>query len=241
MRSQRPSPSQTNTPVMLNQFSRRLFHTLAISAVLRAAPERGPYRLKQSEGRWHIVDADGAIVDKPVLAAIPLLSGKEFADVFDPEVQEQIRTKCSSRAKKASAEFAAYTFTAIPPWNRAWVNWFRAQHADSPGKQQYVQFLKETYSYSIGDVNKAYGIDSTSFTDLGQFNWKAANLEGEKTRTDDEEFLGWIAQALFSTVAEAIRKADPNHLILGQQFAAEDVPKPVLQASATVIANHNIH
>ena len=140
---------------------------------------------------------------------------------------------------EAGAEFAAYTFTAIPPWNRAWVNWFRAQHADSPGKQQYVQFLKETYSYSIGDVNKAYGIDSTSFTDLGQFNWKAANLEGEKTRIDDEEFLGWIAQALFSTAAEAIRKADPNHLILGQQFAA-DAPKPLLQASATVIANHNI-
>lgn len=227
--------------MIVNRFTRRSFHSLAVSAILRAAPDRGAYRLKQSEGRWQIVDASGAVVDKPVLAPIPLLPGKEFADVFDPEIQEQIRTRCFSRAKslQASSELVAYTFTAIPPWNRAWVDWFRAQHADSPGKQQYVQFLKETYSYSIGDANKVYGIDSTSFTDLGQFNWNAAKLEGEKTRTDDEEFLGWIAQALFSTAAEAVRKADPNHLILGQQFAAGDAPKPVLQASAAVIATYN--
>lgn len=225
---------------MVNRFSRRSFHSLAISAVLRAAPDRGAYRLKQSEGRWQIVDAHGNVVDKPFLASIPLLRDKEFADVFDPEIQEQIRSKCSSRAKslEANSELVAYIFTAIPPWNRAWVDWFRAQHADSPGKQQYVQFLKETYNYSIGDVNKAYGIDSTSFTDLGQFNWNAAKLDGENPRADDEEFLGWIAQALFSSAAEAIRKADPNHLILGQQFRA-DPPKAVLRASAAVVGNYN--
>ena len=117
---------------------------------------------------------------------------------------------------------------------RARVDWFRARHADSPGKQQYIQFLKETYSYSIGDVNNAYGIDSTSFTDLGQFNWKSARLEAERPRADDEEFLGWIAQALFSPSAEALRKTDPKHLILGQQFGP-DTPKAVLRASAKAL------
>lgn len=201
---------------MVNRFSRRSFHAFAIPAILRAAPDR-----------------------KPTLELIPLLPDKQFADVFDPDVQEQIRTKCFNRAKQAANEFVAYTFTAIPPWNRAWVNWFRALHGDSPGKQQYVQFLKETYNYSIGDVNKAYGIDSTSFTDLGQFDWKTAILDAPKPRNDDEEFLGWIAQALFNTAAAAIRGADPTHRILGQQLDAGS-PTSVREASTAMLQTHNI-
>ena len=189
---------------MAIRFTRRCFHSLLIAPVLQAANQ-----------------------------PIPLLPGNKFADVFDPEVQEQIRKRCSSNTGSGD-----YTFTEIPPWSRAWVNWFRNQHTDSPGKQQYIQFLKETYSYSIGDVNKAYGIDSTSFTDLGQFNWNTAKLEAPKPRKDDEEFLGGIAQVLFSTAAEAIRKADPKHRILGQQFDA-DTPQPVLQASAAVLSTYN--
>jgi len=179
--------------------TRRVFQKLLFSAVLGAEPE-----------------------------PIPLLSETEFADVFDPEIQEQIRRKCSSRANSTS-----YIFTAIPPWTRAWVNWFRAQPADSPGKQQYVLFLKETYSYNINDVNKAYGIDSTSFTDLGQFNWSTAKLDAAKPRADDEEFLGWIAQTLFNTAADAIRKADPNHPIRGQKLGP-NAPKSVREANAKV-------
>ena len=199
----------------MKRFSRRSFHTFAIPAILRAAPNR-----------------------EPAPAPIPLLHNNEFADVFDPDVQEQIRVKCFSRAMQAAAGFVVYTFTEIPPWNRAWVNWFRGLQGDSPGKQQYVQFLKETYNYSIGDVNKAYGIDSTSFTDLGQFNWNAATLDAPKPRQDDEEFLGWIAQALFFTAAQAIRKADPTNLIQGQQLDA-NCPKSVIEVSTAALEAHN--
>ena len=218
---------------MVRRITRRCFHSLLLSSVLSAA-----YRLQETEDRWQIVDAGGNVVDKPVLAPIPLLRASQFADIFDLEVQEQIRTECSSQAKKSNGEFAAYIFTSIPIWNRTWVHWFRTQHADSPGKQRYVQYLKETYNYSIGDVNKTYGIDSTSFTDLGQFDWSTAKLETPKPRGDDEEFLGEIAQTLFNIAAEAIRKADPNHLILGQQFSP-DTPKAVLRFNATVITNYN--
>ncbi len=200
---------------MMNRLSRRGFHALAIPSIVRAAPGR-----------------------EPTLVPVPLLHDDEFADVFDAEVQEQIRAKCSSHARKEANGFVAYTFTEIPPWNRSWANWIRAQHGDSAGKQQYVQFLKETYNYSIGDVNRAYGIDSTSFTDLGQFNWNGAVLDAPKPREDDEEFLGWIAQALYSTAAAAIRKADPSHRILGQQLGA-DTPKAVLRAASEVLANFN--
>ncbi|MEO8126793.1 MAG: hypothetical protein ABJF23_08120 [Bryobacteraceae bacterium] len=208
--------------------TRRFFQGLMLSPVLSAA-----YRIKQTTGRPQIVDDAGKVVENPALIAVPLLERHEYADVFDPEVEEQIRRKCSSAAK-SSAEFVAYTFTAIPPWTRAWTDWFRALPTDSPGKQQYVLFLKETYKYSIGDVNKTYGIDSTSFTDLGQFNWKEAKLDAERPRADDEEFLGWIAQSLFGPAAEALRKADSKHLILGQQFGP-DTPKAVLQASAKAL------
>ena len=170
---------------------------------------------------------------------MPLLRDSHFADVFDPGVQEEIRTKCFSLAKKSSGEFEAYIFTAIPPWNHAWVDWFRTQNVDSPGKQRYIQFLKETYRYSIGDVNKAYGIDSISFTDLGQLDWNTAQLEGVRPRSDDEEFLGEIAQTLFSLAAEAIRKADRSHLILGQQFSP-NTPKAVFQANAAMITTQNV-
>jgi hypothetical protein len=204
------------------QYSRRLFHSLILSSALRAQPKR----VQAIAATLPISEQP---LNKPYLAAIPLLPDGRFEDVFDPEVQQQIRATCAERVKrfKESAHVVAYVWTAIPEWNRAWVQWFRTQHADSPGKQQYIQFLKETYSYSIGDVNKAYGIDSTSFTDLGQLSWTAIDHK------DDDVFQGWIAQVLFRTAAEAIRKADPNHPIAGQKFK-EGTPKSVIEACAAV-------
>ena len=219
---------------MLYRFSRRYFHSLLLTSVLSAAD-----RLQETEGRWQILDTDGKVIDKPVLVSMPLIRDSQFADVFDPGVQQEIRTKCFSFAKKSSGEFAAYIFTSIPPWNHAWVDWFRTQNADSPGKQQYVQFLKETYRYSIGDVNKAYGIDSTSFTDLGQLDWNTAKLEGATPRSDDKKFLGEIAETLFSLAAEAIRKADRTHFILGQQFSP-NTPTEVIAANAAIVRTQNV-
>jgi hypothetical protein len=37
---------------------------------------------------------------------------------------------------------------------------------EAPGKQQYVEFLKETYGYNIDRLNAAYGLEASSFTDL---------------------------------------------------------------------------
>jgi len=227
------------------KFSRRVFHGIALSAILRGESRPAYYRLKRSGDLWQIVAPDDSIVEhappisvdplnKPFLAGVPVLPENKFADVFDPEVQQQIRDTCAARAKslEKNKELVAYLWTGIPVWNRAWVDWFRTLHADSPGKQQYVQFLKETYKYSVGDVNAIYGIDSTSFTDLGQIRWNAAGLDREKVRADDEAFLGSIAQVLYSTAAEAIRKVDQHHLILSEHFD-KTTPSPVIQAAAS--------
>jgi hypothetical protein len=231
---------------MQYKFSRRVFHTLALSTIVRGEAQPGYYRLKRSGDVWQIVAPDGLTVDHappisvdplgtPFLAGVPVLPENKFADVFDPGVQQHMRDTSTGRAKSLgkNKELVAYVCTGVPAWNRAWVNWFRTLHADSPGKQQYVQFLKETYKYSIGDVNAVYGIDSTSFTDLGQISWNAAGLDRAKPRTDDEAFLGSIAQVLYSTAAEAIRKADRNHLVLSEHFD-KTIASPVIQAAASV-------
>ena len=48
------------------------------------------------------------------------------------------------------------------------------------------------------------------------------------TSEDESSFLGLLAGKYFSTVAAAIRKYDPNHLILGSRFYAVDIAKPEL-------------
>jgi len=88
--------------------------------------------------------------------------------------------------------------------------------ADHPAKKALLQLLKEKYS-TIQALNAAWGINLASFEDfllLGHLPSTSKAIE-----VDGALFLRQIAERYFSITASAIRKYDPNHLVLGCRFA----------------------
>lgn len=73
---------------------------------------------------------------------------------------------------------------------------------EAPGKQQYVEFLKETYGYNIDRLNAAYGLEASSFTDLYSFDYRALDRSREAVRRDDGAFLRALNEMLFAEAAK---------------------------------------
>jgi hypothetical protein len=73
---------------------------------------------------------------------------------------------------------------------------------EAPGKQQYVEFLKETYGYNIERLNDAYGLQASSFTDLYSFDYRALDRAREAVRRDDAAFLRGLNKVLFAEAAK---------------------------------------
>ena len=51
--------------------------------------------------------------------------------------------------------------------------------------------------------------------------WLKQRHQGDITEQDERDFLALVVERYFNTVAKAIRKYDPNHLILGSRFHGE--------------------
>lgn len=73
---------------------------------------------------------------------------------------------------------------------------------EAPGKQQYVEFLKEAYGYNIERLNAAYGLQASSFTDLYSFDYRALDRSREAVRRDDAAFLRALNEMLFTEAAK---------------------------------------
>lgn len=85
------------------------------------------------------------------------------------------------------------------------------------GKKEWIRYLQKEFG-SISGFNTAFG---TSFKDFDGLLLDT-NPHGSKTEEGADCMQKWvrhIADKYFSTCADAIRKYDPNHLILGCRFA----------------------
>ncbi|MBN1410318.1 MAG: hypothetical protein JW969_05700 [Spirochaetales bacterium] len=90
---------------------------------------------------------------------------------------------------------------------------------DRPAKQALVNYLKERFGV-IGEYNRAFDPDS------GGFDALLEQRKAPKPVTDEgfksiEGYIRLIAGRYFKVTTEAIRKHDPNHLILGCRFAGQ--------------------
>ena len=104
----------------------------------------------------------------------------------------------------------------VRPWGLA-DDAFR-KPADHSAKRALVGFLRERYRGDIGAFNRAWHTDVGSFDALLALREPVA--EGIVTAQADKiAFVRIVAERYFAGCAEAIRAADPNHLILGCRFA----------------------
>lgn len=106
--------------------------------------------------------------------------------------------------------------------------WAMSKPAEDPAKQALVAFFRQRYK-DIAAFNRAWGTQVADFEALLPLTGlpRADTKEAEKDRAD---FLGLLAERYFAITTSAIRKQDPNHLILGCRFAG-NAPEAVWRAA----------
>ena len=93
----------------------------------------------------------------------------------------------------------------------------------APGKKAALAFLQQRYT-DLAALNRAWGTNITGWNELSGREQSNTDV----FRKDQEAWQEIVAERYFAMCKRAIRKADPNHLILGCRFAGQ-APDPVLR------------
>jgi len=122
-----------------------------------------------------------------------------------------------------------------------WPRRLRNLGADAPGKQAYVETMRELYRGDVHDFNATYGTQFDSFDAIaGAHDWRLQTdlSNGNETR-DNVEFLKRVVARYYQTGRDAIRRYDPNHLFAGDKLNANtdtvDTVLPVTSQFTDVI------
>lgn len=103
-----------------------------------------------------------------------------------------------------------------------WPRRLRNLPADAPGKQAYVETMRDIYRNRISDFNATYGTRFDSFAALhATEGWRPQTdlSNGHETR-DNIEFLKKAVATYYQTARDAIRRYDAHHLFVGDKLNA---------------------
>jgi hypothetical protein len=92
-----------------------------------------------------------------------------------------------------------------------------------PAKGKLLELMKGTYR-DLASFNQSWGLNLSDFEDL--LALEEMPTLNPAIEEDSRRFLQLAAEDYFSTTTSAIRKHDPNHLVLGCRFAGR-APPPV--------------
>ncbi len=107
-----------------------------------------------------------------------------------------------------------------PPrnWRSRWVRNLIKSGAGSPGFEAFRDLVKKKYT-SVEAFNQEHGTSISSFEAMNAKDVKELESERKGTATQIvREFNALIARRFCRVTAEAVRKYDSNHLILGMRF-----------------------
>jgi hypothetical protein len=150
-----------------------------------------------------------------------------FPNVFHPEFAdfcEKFAEERCTRFKDNPWYLGYYIDNELAWWGRSNrtlpVGLFNLTMGKEPthtAKIALRDFLKKESDNDIAKFNAFWGTSLNSFDEI--LNLKKLPESTKEQIAAKDRFLGLIAEIYFSTTSRAIRKADPNHLILGCRFA----------------------
>lgn len=101
---------------------------------------------------------------------------------------------------------------------------------DEPGKQALISLLNPRYA-GVRGFNNAWGTDFATWDELAEARELPTSDLSEQAILDKTAFLKSVAHRFFSTTTDAIREADPNHLVLGVRFVSLLTPRDVAEVA----------
>lgn len=162
----------------------------------------------------------------------------EFPNVFDPRFEAFARQKAQDECapRKDDPRILGWFTDNELRWAADWrdkdelLSVFLELPANAAGKRAAVDWLRNRYG-DVAKLNAVWKTDFASWDDLqvAEFKQPVDTLEvrstGRGTKEardfvgDSDAFLAVIAEQYFRIATEAIKAADPNHLIFGPRFA----------------------
>ncbi|MBS7612797.1 beta-galactosidase [Candidatus Bathyarchaeota archaeon] len=151
-----------------------------------------------------------------------------FSKKFEQAAEDVASRVCASRRndKYLLGYFTDNELRWTPDWRskKDLFDDYMLLPPEAEGKKALVNFLKENYG-EISLLNKAWGSSFSSFDEILSATYVPKT---PATEVDMLGFLRQIARRYFKVTYDAIKKYDPNHLVLGCRFAYKP-PDEVLE------------
>ncbi|MBM3725534.1 MAG: twin-arginine translocation signal domain-containing protein [Acidobacteria bacterium] len=157
-------------------------------------------------------------------ADMPDVFGTEFAEALDGRCREFVAPLRDNR------QLIGYHFCHNPPWNMdapTAEDWITAcTQPVSAGLKEWTRLMQRLYG-SIERWRETYGIPIKQWSDIEQIKQPLNGYVSKpRARLDREAFLVRICEQWHRMYHDAIRKYDPNHLILGDRNTLHLQPAP---------------
>ncbi|MEM1569509.1 MAG: beta-galactosidase [Candidatus Bathyarchaeia archaeon] len=188
-------------------------------------------------GAWSSEETYGEGMPYTIILDMALKAGANWqsgavTDYFSKkfkQVAEEVSSKiCASRRndKYLLGYFTDNELRWAPDWRskRDLFDDYMLLPPEAEGKQALVDFLREKYG-EVSLLNRAW---STSFSSFEEILSATHAPKTPAVETDRLSFLRQVAKRYFKVTYDAIKKYDPNHLVLGCRFAYKP-PDEVLE------------
>lgn len=157
---------------------------------------------------------------------MPYISWR-ICDVFAPQFEaEAAKSAGALAAKKDDPWLIGYFLENEIPWCELGEK-VLASNDDQPAKRKFLSELHDKYK-TIEALNASWGTHAASFETLrepGDYNNAT-----EACKADIDHFRGEFAEKYYRVWSQAIKAADPNHLVLGSRLC--DRHEEVIRACA---------
>jgi hypothetical protein len=148
---------------------------------------------------------------------------RDFPDVFDPDYEKSSREYAKQlEPLRDDPMMIGYFLGNEPHWAFGDFNLAREMMYKTDGsytRKRFVEWLRAKYQNDPYLLSAAWGYEFQDFDELGFFilpHEKDISMQAEE---DMEEFTYIMIDKYISTICNATREADPNHLNLGLRFA----------------------
>lgn len=160
-----------------------------------------------------------------IAAIVPKTFWTGFPDVFDPRFERYCRMVAENQCRpwRDDPKLLGYYIDNELEWfgkdGKPWALFTSAMKLgpDSPSKRAAVACLRKRYP-AISDFNRAWGCSASSWDQLNA-PFLLPDPRTQNAREDVDCFVRSCAKSYFKIATDAIRRADPNHLVLGSRFA----------------------
>jgi hypothetical protein len=148
---------------------------------------------------------------------------RDFPDVFDPGFEESAASYASQlETKKDDQLMIGYFLGNEPHWAFGEFNLAREmmyKNDNSFTRQTLIDWLRSRYNFDPGALSAAWGYEFYSFQELEYFILPHEKDISPKADEDLKDFSEIMVEKYISTICDATRTIDPNHLNLGLRFA----------------------